>query len=458
MTGVKPVCVPPLIHACLPPHLRVQKALPEWKKLGDQYVSQVVEGGLKLDWIEEFDPENPSAEFAPPWKYPQPEQPPAVAKIIQTWVTQGLLTVQPVKNVKCCSSIFAIPKKEQDEWRLITNLKNLNEFLQTTHFSLPTLKDILPFLHKGMWACKVDIKGAYNHLPIAPRDKPYLNFCYEGQYYRHESLPFGLNVAPREWQRCMLPIINKLRHQGALIWVYLDDFLILGENPQEVAQHTQALLNLLVDLGLEVNTPKSVINPVQSLVFLGFQLDLLQGTLAVPQEKISATILELAKCTKGKPLSKRKLAGVLGKLRSLLFAMPQLRLFSNHLAKMLKVYNALPWEASIHLDQFAVAQVEECIQLVKSWRGRALDLPTVSQTLFTDASDSAWGAVQGDLQDPITGWFTDSQMALHINLKEAEAALQGVLAHAWSNCQLHLFTDNTTLYWGLRRWGSKSPP
>ena len=48
------------------PHLRMQKALPEWKKLGDQYVSQVVEGGLKLDWIEEFDPENPSAEFAPP--------------------------------------------------------------------------------------------------------------------------------------------------------------------------------------------------------------------------------------------------------------------------------------------------------------------------------------------------------------------------------------------------------
>ena len=139
---------------------------------------------------------------------PFPEQPAAVKDIIQNWLTQGLLTVQPIKNVKCCSSIFAIPKKEPGEWRLITNLKNLNEFLNTTYFTLPTLSDVAPMLHKGMWATKVDIKGAYNHLPLAPRDKPYLNFYFEGQYYRHESLPFGLNVAPREWQRCMQPVIN----------------------------------------------------------------------------------------------------------------------------------------------------------------------------------------------------------------------------------------------------------
>ena len=51
-------------------------------------------------------------------------------------------------------------------------------------------------------------------------------------------------------------------------------FGLVGENPQEVAKLTQSLLNLLVEVGLEVNVPKSVINPVQEFLFLGFQLDL----------------------------------------------------------------------------------------------------------------------------------------------------------------------------------------
>ena len=38
------------------------------------------------------------------------------------------------------------------EFRLITNLKNLNPFLKTTFFHLPTLHSILPYFKKGMWA------------------------------------------------------------------------------------------------------------------------------------------------------------------------------------------------------------------------------------------------------------------------------------------------------------------
>ena len=105
------------------------------------------------------------------------------------------------------------------------------------------------FLHKEMWASKVDIKGAYNHWPLHPKDKPYLTFSLDGKVYQHESLPFGLSVAPREWQRAMQPIIHHLRALGALIWVYMDDFLIVGEDPFQVAHFTQHLVDLLVQLG-----------------------------------------------------------------------------------------------------------------------------------------------------------------------------------------------------------------
>ena len=74
--------------------MRVQKAWQEWARLKDPYVTQVVRGGLELDWIEEFDPLFPHPDFTPRWKYPLPDQPAAVKDIIQNWLTQGLLTVQ----------------------------------------------------------------------------------------------------------------------------------------------------------------------------------------------------------------------------------------------------------------------------------------------------------------------------------------------------------------------------
>ena len=153
------VHVPQLEHPHLAPHLRVQKAAHHWHLFQDTYVSRVVSEGLKLDWIDGFNPEWPDPTFCPVWEYPKERQPPEVQNIIHQWLLQGLLTEIPWENVKCCSSIFAIPKKDSPDWRLITNLSNLNAFLQTTYFTLPTWKDIAPLLHKGMWACKVDIKG-----------------------------------------------------------------------------------------------------------------------------------------------------------------------------------------------------------------------------------------------------------------------------------------------------------
>ena len=193
----------------------------------------------------------------------------------------------------------------------------------------------------------------------------------------------------------MQPIIIKMRALGALIWVYLDDFLTVRDTPEIVFEHTQRLVNLLVSLGLEINIPKSVLTPVQSLIFLGFQLNLGVGCIGVPRNKITQCIQALTRVANKPSLSKRKLASVLGQVRSLLFAMPQLRLFTDSLAHTLKVHAGCHWNAHLVLDPRALSQVEECIQVIKQWKGKSLHLPFSSQHLFTDASDWGWGATMG---------------------------------------------------------------
>ena len=49
-------------------------------------------------------------------------------------------------------------------------------------FSLPTLREILPYLKKGYYACKLDLKPAHFHMPIAKRDAPWLAFRHRGVF------------------------------------------------------------------------------------------------------------------------------------------------------------------------------------------------------------------------------------------------------------------------------------
>jgi hypothetical protein len=242
--------VPPVRFAGLPPHTRVLKCAPAWSQLGDRYVAQVADQGLKLDWIDGFDPYNISEAFRPKWCVTQPRLAAQAENTIKQWLLEGIITEIDAGEAKSCSSIFTIPKRNSDEVRLITNLKNVNAFLKTTYFKLPTLQKIAPLLQTNMWATSIDLKSAYHHWPIHPRDKPFLVFEFFGRFYQHQSLPFGLSVAPREWQRAMEAVVTCMRAQGAFIWVYLDDFLLVGNSPQEVYKHTQTLLQLLANLGV----------------------------------------------------------------------------------------------------------------------------------------------------------------------------------------------------------------
>ena len=169
--------------------------------------------------------------------------------------------------------------------------------------------------------------------------------------------------------------------------MHLDDFLILGHTKIECAQHTQELLQMLADLGLEVNVPKSVLVPEQVLQYLGFVLDLLDGRVVVTSTKITHTVGELARLANRSEVSLRAIAGALGKVRSLLFALPQARLLTDKLLLVLQLNANLPWESTVSLQQEVISQLESTIEVLKVSRGRKFVQELPPCTIYSDASD-----------------------------------------------------------------------
>ena len=454
------VCVPLPIHPHMPLYLRCRAQLHEWEALKDTYAASVIRNGLQLDLVDGFDPDRPADDFRPRSSHAEVTDPELVKHVLDA-VQQGCMERVERKDIKCCASLFAVDKASDEAHpeggrRPISNLKNVNQFVQTTYFRLVTLWGILPFLRPGQYACKIDLKSAYFHMGIHPRDRPYLGVYVDGEFYRLCVLPFGLNVAPREWQRLMQPILNAVRERGALVWVYLDDWLIIGNTYRECLEHTRFLVQLLHRLGILVNVPKSCLEPSQEIIMLGFMLNFREGFVAVPPKRLQAIFRDVNRLAHSHTPSVRRCASVLGRIRSLLFAMPHIRLLSDALAVHVAVAVQAGWEADVALPERVSRQLMDLADELHQWKGRTFVVSMGHvRDMYSDASDLAWGGVlQGNAQAAF-GWFLNREE--HINVKEFRGALLTIQAYALRDTTLRFFTDSMVLYWYLRKWGGRKP-
>ena len=77
--------------------------------------------------------------------------------------------------------------------------------------------------------------------------RKYLGFCLGQQNFQFMTLPFGLNLAPRVFTKLCRPILRELRSRGVKVLVYLEDWLMWGNSPEECAQFTDMVLVTLAN-------------------------------------------------------------------------------------------------------------------------------------------------------------------------------------------------------------------
>ena len=103
--------------------------------------------------------------------------------------------------------------------------------------------------------------------------------AFRGQQEGVPVLPFGLATSLREFTKLPQPVVLLLRQQGVKLHVYLDDWLIRADTPEQAQLHAQTTISVLQFLGWIINF-ESDLTPSQDFQFIGMQFNTRRFTVA----------------------------------------------------------------------------------------------------------------------------------------------------------------------------------
>ena len=342
------------------------------------------------------------------------------------------------------SQLFVTPKVT-GSWRPVIDLSRLNRFVRLSRFRMETSASVLQSLHPGNWMVSLDLQDAYLQVPVHPDSRRFLRFRVGAEVFQFKALCFGLSSAPQVFTRVMAPVSSFMHRYSFRILHYLDDWLVLGSSFQEITRARDFLLWLCDQLGILVNHSKSTLLPSQRLDYLGMTLQT-TPLLAFPtQARVHKALSLVAKFESSRLQPLMLWLSLLGVMSSLSMVVPSSRL------RMRALQHRLLVAGSNLQDDELVSWDDSCLLDLWWWSvaahlevGVPLDLPHPDLILYTDASDTGWGASLGSAH--LSGLWSQTCCQSSINHHELLAvflALDG-LSQLLRHRSVALFTDNTT--------------
>ena len=435
----------------IPYFLRLRQALPWWELHGSPQAVELIRWGVPAPaWIPNHLSHGGQAK--------SPEEVQLALQVLGEYLEVKAVRVVPPSTAHHLVPWFIVTKKEfnSEKHRLIADCREVNSFLETKHFKLDHWESIFPFLKKGLWGAKVDLKNAYFHLELAKELKPYICMNVGGKVFQFDSACFGLSTLPQQWMVIMKVFAKLWRKRGILCFIYLDDILVLNSNPPALRKDLEFILHTLRESGMVVNEKKSILEPVQNLEHLGFLLDLGNGLLKVPSHKLKTVRKELGKVVTSQSMTIRKMASVLGSVRAFLVALPFLRSFTDQMLQFVSKAPTLGWDYEITLPPLLKDELKVVKNLLDNWEGRPFLEKEFCKVLHSDASQEAWAGVNVSTGEKVVEYWREKR-TLHINVKELEAAIHTVRSLAKKGERVHLCVDNSVTYAYLRKGGVGCP-
>ena len=427
-----------------------------WKEAGaDPTLQKLIREGHKI----EFD------DGPPPCSAPLPEfethLPEAKMAVIREEIAK-LLGKGAIRKVSLeearvslghYSKIFAVPKPG-GKWRVVINLKPLNEFVTKESFHMETAKDVRNLLKPGDYGAVVDLTDAYYTVKLHEDSRKYCRFIVDGEIYEYVALPMGLTCSARVFTRVALFVGARLRKQGVRIVLYIDDLLVIASSKELCDKHVALLLDAVSQFGFLLNEKKSTLTPSQSFLYLGLVWNTILWTVSVRPDREVKLRSNARELIASSSVSCRAVSVFLGRTNSTAGAVPLAR------ARV----RTLQWEflavcTEPHLFDTHMVISSDAKEELKFWA----ELPsgisspiTVSQstgTVTTDASEEGLGIwFDGNI---ISDRIPSGYEGFHINVKELLALKRFLdIFNEVKNCVLTWRCDNNSALAALKHEGS----
>ena len=147
----------------------VKKFLPNWQQITkNSEILETVQG----DKIPFYTIPPSTVKNTP--KFTQPETD-AIDNEISKLLQKGVVKPSYHEEGEFISPIFVTPKSDGG-YRLILNLKNLNEYIDIEHFKMHVLNEILKLVERNCYMAALDRKDAYHCIPVEESFQKYLKF------------------------------------------------------------------------------------------------------------------------------------------------------------------------------------------------------------------------------------------------------------------------------------------
>ena len=182
----------------------------------------------------DFDPEPHFSATRPHSSFTEFEQA-IIDNEIEKFLQKGIIRLSSFEDGQVISPIFTRPKKDGSH-RVIFNLKRLNESVSYHHFKMDTLETAIKLIRPSCFMTSIDLKDAYDSIPVALEHQKFLKFTWRDQLYVFSCLPMGLSSSPRIFTKVMKPVFAYLRSQfGHTCLGYIDDSFYLEDSYSECA-------------------------------------------------------------------------------------------------------------------------------------------------------------------------------------------------------------------------------
>jgi hypothetical protein len=267
-----------------------------------------------------------------------------------------------------------------------------------------------------------------------------------------------------------------MHQQGWAHGWYVDDVLLLGSSQAEVTSRAIALIHLLENLGMRVNTAKTMTTPQQQVTYLGHRIDLANHTIRPILEKTQPLQKFIKRQLTRTCATPRTLAATAGSLMDAVRSNSRLMGLPQQIAQAAAqgvATNRKRGKRTQHACWETPVTTTPTLRLALHKARNGLQQPTAqvlrpandhAYTLYTDASPWGWGAslqhaqLRREIATTAQHW-TSRQKTKHITHLEALAsaqALQTLLHHIPKGAALTIRTDSTPVAWAWTK-GSKIP-